>query len=205
MEKSYPFTLLPRYPGAREYPYCVTLLPQCYPYTLGVFTSTGVTGYTGIKVTFCNAFKWRKFTLLPCYRVTPVLVNTPFVLPYYPKVTLLPQCYPYTLGAFTSTRVTGYKGMRVTFCNAFKWREVTLIPLYPVTPVLVNTLIVLPYHPKVTLLPQCYPYTLGVFTRTGVTGYKGIRVTFCNVFKWRKVTLIPLYPVTLVVVNTPNV
>jgi len=23
MEKSYPFTLLPRYPGAREYPYCI--------------------------------------------------------------------------------------------------------------------------------------------------------------------------------------
>ena len=22
MEKNYPFTLLPRYPGAREYPYC---------------------------------------------------------------------------------------------------------------------------------------------------------------------------------------
>ena len=45
--------------------------------TLGVFTSTGVTGYTGIRVTFCNAFKWRKVTLLPYYRVTPVLVNTP--------------------------------------------------------------------------------------------------------------------------------
>ena len=45
--------------------------------------------------------------------------------------------------------------------------------------------------------------TLGVFTSTGVTGYKGIRVTFCNVFKWRKVTLIPLYPVTPVLVNTP--
>ena len=45
--------------------------------TLGVFTSTGVTGYTGIRVTFCNAFKWIKVTLLPCYRVTPVLVNTP--------------------------------------------------------------------------------------------------------------------------------
>jgi len=45
--------------------------------------------------------------------------------------------------------------------------------------------------------------TIGVFTSTGVTGYKGIRVTFCNVFKWRKVTLIPLYPVTPVLVNTP--
>ena len=45
---------------------------------------------------------------------------------------------------------------------------------------------------------------IGVFTSTGVTGYKGIRVTFCNVFKWRKVTLIPLYPVTPVLVNTPN-
>ena len=44
---------------------------------------------------------------------------------------------------------------------------------------------------------------LGVFTSAGVTGYKGIRVTFCNVFKWRKVTLIPLYPVTPVLVNTP--
>ena len=44
---------------------------------LGVFTSTGVTGYKGIRVTFCNVFKWRKVTLLPCYRVTPVLVNTP--------------------------------------------------------------------------------------------------------------------------------
>jgi len=33
MEKSYPFTLLPRYPGAREYPYSVTLLPQSYPIT----------------------------------------------------------------------------------------------------------------------------------------------------------------------------
>ena len=46
---------------------------------------------------------------------------------------------------------------------------------------------------------------IGVFTSTGVTGYKGIRVTFCNVFKWRKVTLIPLYRVTPVLVNTPNV
>ena len=45
--------------------------------TIGVFTSTGVTGYKGIRVTFCNVFKWRKVTLLPCYRVTPVLVNTP--------------------------------------------------------------------------------------------------------------------------------
>jgi len=45
--------------------------------------------------------------------------------------------------------------------------------------------------------------SLGVFTSAGVTGYKGIRVTFCNVFKWRKVTLIPLYPVTPVFVNTP--
>jgi len=50
--------------------------------------------------------------------------------------------------------------------------------------------------------PHCI-YILGVFTSTGVTGYKGIRVTFCNVFKWRKVTLIPLYPVTPVLVNTP--
>jgi len=47
---------------------------------LGVFTSTGVTGYKGIRVTFCNVFKWRKVTLLPCYRVTPVLVNTPIVI-----------------------------------------------------------------------------------------------------------------------------
>ena len=46
---------------------------------VGVFTSTGVTGYKGIRVTFCNVFKWRKVTLLPCYRVTPVLVNTPSV------------------------------------------------------------------------------------------------------------------------------
>ena len=46
---------------------------------LGVFTSTGVTGYKGIRVTFCNVFKWRKVTLLPCYRVTPVLVNTPIM------------------------------------------------------------------------------------------------------------------------------
>jgi len=51
-------------------------------FTLGVFTSTGVTGYTGIRVTFCNAFKWRKVTLLPCYRVTPVLVNTPIITPW---------------------------------------------------------------------------------------------------------------------------
>ena len=49
---------------------------------IGVFTSTGVTRYTGIRVTFCNAFKWRKVTLLPCYRVTPVLVNTPNVCYY---------------------------------------------------------------------------------------------------------------------------
>ena len=49
-----------------------------------------------------------------------------------------------------------------------------------------------------------YIVIVGVFTSTGVTGYKGIRVTFCNVFKWRKVTLIPLYPVTPVLVNTPS-
>jgi len=48
--------------------------------SIGVFTSTGVTGYKGIKVTFCNAFKWRKVTLIPLYPVTPVLVNTPYVL-----------------------------------------------------------------------------------------------------------------------------
>ena len=45
---------------------------------------------------------------------------------------------------------------------------------------------------------------IGVFTSTGGTGYKGIRVTFCNVFKWRKATLIPLYPVTPALVNTLN-
>ena len=49
---------------------------------IGVFTSTGVTGYKAIRVTFCNVFKWRKVTLLPCYRVTPVLVNTPIVFSF---------------------------------------------------------------------------------------------------------------------------
>jgi len=44
---------------------------------------------------------------------------------------------------------------------------------------------------------------LGVFTSTGVTGYKGIRVTFLHLNTLQKVTLIPLYPVTPVLVNTP--
>jgi len=62
---------------------CLSLLPfslevfLLYTHIIGVFTSTGVMGYKGIRVTFCNVFKWRKVTLLPCYRVTPVLVNTP--------------------------------------------------------------------------------------------------------------------------------
>ena len=43
-----------------------------------------------------------------------------------------------------------------------------------------------------------------VFTSTGVTGYKGIRVTFLHLNTLQKVTLIPLYPVTPVLVNTPN-
>jgi len=54
-----------------------------------------------------------------------------------------------------------------------------------------------------TAAGHSYGKLLGVFTSAGVTGYKGIRVTFCNVFKWRKVTLIPLYPVTPALVNTP--
>jgi len=45
--------------------------------------------------------------------------------------------------------------------------------------------------------------TLGVFTSTGVTGYKGIRVTFLHLNTLQKVTLIPLYPVTPALVNTP--
>ena len=45
----------------------------------------------------------------------------------------------------------------------------------------------------------------GVFTSTRVTGYKGIRVTFLHLNTLQKVTLIPFYPVTPVLVNTPNV
>jgi len=44
---------------------------------------------------------------------------------------------------------------------------------------------------------------LGVFTSTGVTGYEGIRVTFLHLNTLQKVTLIPLDPVTPVLVNTP--
>jgi len=46
---------------------------------------------------------------------------------------------------------------------------------------------------------------IGVFTSAGVTGYKGIRVTFLHLNTLQKVTLIPLYPVTPVLVNTPNI
>jgi len=46
---------------------------------------------------------------------------------------------------------------------------------------------------------------LEVFTSTGVTGYKGIRVTFLRLNTLQKVTLIPLYPITPVLVNTPIV
>jgi len=35
---------------------------------------------------------------------------------------------------------------------------------------------------------------IGVFTSTGVTGYKGIRVTFLHLNTLQKVTLIPRYP-----------
>ena len=35
---------------------------------------------------------------------------------------------------------------------------------------------------------------LGVFTSTGVTGYKGIRVTFLHLNTFQQVTLIPRYP-----------
>ena len=101
------------------------------------------------------------------------------VLPYYPNVTLLPQCYPYTL-CYPITPMLPYYPhvILIDYC-------VTLLPRF------------------VTLLHQCYSYTLGGFTSTGVTGYKGIRVTFYNVFKWRKVILIPLYPVTPVLVKYP--
>jgi len=53
--------------------------------------------------------------------------------------------------------------------------------------------------------PYDYLIILGVFTSTGVTGYKGIRVTFLHLNALQKVILIPLYPVTPVLVNTPIV